>query len=64
MKHVGGRVGELRLGQRVGPPVGRLLLLGDLDAEQFARQVLEPVPVGVGAGELGGDLGAIDRGRP
>ena len=32
----------------------------EFDADEFARQILEPVPVGVGAGELGGDLGAID----
>src|SRR5262245_3561062 len=42
-------------------PVGALLLLRQLDAEHFANQILEAVAVGVGAGELGGDLGAIDR---
>ena len=64
MQHVGGGVGELRVAERLRAPVGRLLLLGDLDAEQLARQILEAVPVGVGARQLGGDLGAIDRRRP
>ncbi len=27
---------------------------------QLARQILQPMPVGVGSGELRGDLGAID----
>ena len=51
------------LRQRVGAPVRRLLLLREIDAEQFLHEVLEPVPVGVGARELGGDLGAVDRAR-
>src|SRR5664280_1740361 len=60
IQHVGGGVGQLRLAQSLRAPVGRLLLLGDLDAEQLARQVLEAVTIGVGARQLGGDLGAVD----
>ena len=38
-----------------------MLLLGQILAQQFLRQVLQPVPVGIGAHQLGRDLGAIDR---
>ena len=62
-EHVGGGIGELRLAERLRAPVRRLLLLGNLDAEQFAREILQAVPVGIGARQLGGDLGAIDRRR-
>ncbi len=64
MQHVRCGIGELRFAQRIGPPIGRLLLLGDLDVEQLARQVLESMPVGIGSRDLRGDLGAIDRARP
>ena len=47
----------------VGAPIGGLLLLGELDAEQLLGKVLEAVPVGEGAGEARGDLGAVDRPR-
>src|SRR5262245_59503169 len=50
MQHVGRRVGDLSIGQRGGTPVGQLLLLRYLDAEHVAHQVLETVPVGIGAG--------------
>ena len=63
MQHVGRRIARLRVGQFVGAPIGRLLLLRHVDAEQFAHQVLKPVLVGVGAGDPRGDLGAIDRRR-
>src|SRR5436190_19419821 len=53
MEDVGGGVGELRLAQRVGGPVGTLLHLRELDIEEVLDQVLEPVPVGVGTGQLG-----------
>src|SRR5665648_816107 len=51
------------LGQLGGAPVGGLLQLGQLDPEQFPAEVLETVPVGIGPGELRGDLGAIDGAR-
>ena len=60
MEDIGGGISELRVGQRLHPPVGRLLLLADLDPDEFAGEVFQPVPIRVGAGELGGDLGAID----
>ena len=47
----------------MGAPVGALLLLVELDAEEFLHQVLQAMPVGVGAGELGGDLGAVEGAR-
>src|SRR5918994_1604552 len=61
MKHVARSIAELRLAELGAAPVGTLQLLRQLDAEQLLAQVLEPVPVGVGAGELGRDLGAIYR---
>ena len=51
MQHVGGGIVELLLGQLGGTPVGGLLLLGQLDAEQVLAQILEAVPVGEGADE-------------
>ena len=61
VQDIRGGVGELLLGQRLGAPVGGLLLLGKVDAQQLPAEVLEAEPVGEGAGELGGDLGALDR---
>src|SRR5947207_1432483 len=63
MQHVGGGIGDLGLGQVGRPPVGELLLLGEVDPEQLAHEVLEPVLVGIGAGEPRGDLGAVERRR-
>jgi hypothetical protein len=51
IEHVVGRVGDLRLGQRIGAPVGGLLLLGNVLAEQFLGEVLEAMPVRLGAGQ-------------
>ena len=61
IEHVVGRVGDLRLGQRVGAPIGQLLLLGDVLAEQVLGQILQAMLVGVGATQPRGDLGAVDR---
>ena len=61
VEHVVGGVIQLARGERVRAPVGRLLLLGDLDAEQVAAEVLEAVAVGERAREAGRDLRAIDR---
>ena len=61
IEYVGGGVFELRLGQGLRPPVARLLLFGYVDPEQFVAKVLQPVPVGIGAHQFRGDLGAIDR---
>src|SRR6185437_1308640 len=54
-------IAELLVGQLGGAPIGGLLLFREVDAEQFLAQILEAVPVGEGANQLGGDLGAIDR---
>ncbi len=40
-----------------------MLLLGEIDPYEFAHHILEAVAVGIGAGELRGDLGAINRDR-
>ena len=62
IQHVRCRIFLLRVGQGFGPPVGCLLLLGHVDADQFLQQVFQPVPVGKGADQFCGDLGAPDRG--
>src|SRR4051794_19423254 len=49
MQYVGGGIGLLLLAELGRAPVRALLLLGELNAEQFARYVLQPVAIGVGA---------------
>ena len=49
VKHVGGGIGDLGVGELLGAPIGKLLLLGNVDAEEVADQILEPVLVGIGA---------------
>ena len=61
VQHVGGGIFELRFGKLAGAPVRRLLLLGNLEAEDLARQLLQAVAVGVGAHQPRGDLGAPER---
>ena len=61
MLDVGRRVFELLVGEAFGAPIGGLLLLGDIYAEQLPAQVLERLAVGEGAGQARGDLGALDR---
>src|SRR5579883_3362848 len=56
VQHVARGVGELLLAQRGGAPIGGLLLLVELDAEELAAEILEAVAVGKGARQLGGDL--------
>ena len=63
VEDVGGRIFQLGRGQLSGAPVRALLRLGQVHARQFAHHILQPVPVGIGAGQLGRDLGAIDRPR-
>jgi hypothetical protein len=60
VKHVRGRIFELRIRKLFLAPIGRLLLLGKIDAEQFAHDILQPRPIGIGPHEARGDLGAID----
>src|SRR5262245_54109648 len=55
MQHVGSGIGELWLGQLSGTPVRELKLLGEVDVQKFACQVLEAMLVGIGAGESRGD---------
>ena len=40
-----------------------ILVLGNVDAEQFAAQIFQAMAVGEGASQFGGYLGAIDRDR-
>src|SRR5258706_7939823 len=63
VEHVGRRIGKLGVAEGVGAPVGRLLLLRHIDAEQFPCEVLEAVLVGVGAGKARGGPRAIHRCR-
>lgn len=50
VEHVGGGIFELRRRKNVGGPIGRLLLLGNVDVEKFLEIVLETVPVRIGGG--------------
>ena len=61
VQHIGSGVCQLLRRELHGAPVGRLLLFGQFDPEQFLAEVLEAVLVGEGADELGGDLGALNR---
>jgi hypothetical protein len=47
----------LRIGQLRRSPIRGLLLLGDIDAHTLLQQVFQPMAVGEGADQLGGDLG-------
>jgi len=40
VQHVGSGVGDLCIGQRVGAPIGELLLLRDVDSQHFAHEIL------------------------
>jgi hypothetical protein len=60
-KDISSRILELLRTESLGTPVGALLLFRQLDSQQFATQILEAVPIGVGANQLGCDLGAVDR---
>jgi len=64
MEHVGRGVALLLDGERLPAPVGLLLLLRDVDAEQLLAQILEAVAVGVRPREPGRDLGAVVRVGP
>src|ERR1700730_3679745 len=63
VQNVGGGIGELGVSELRGTPIGTLLLLGKIDPQKFAHQILEAVLVRVGAGELRGDLSAKDWAR-
>ena len=58
---IGGGIILLRVGQAGCAPVARLLHFRQLFAEQLADQLLQSVPIGIGAGQLAGDLGAKHR---
>ena len=62
VKHIRGGIGFLRFGQIGRPPIRCLLHLGDVGIEQLLQKVFKSVAVGERADQLGGDLGAIDRG--
>ena len=63
MRDIVGGIGELLFGQLGRTPIRTLLLLRQIDVEQLLHQILQPVPVGIGAHQLGRDLGAVDRRR-
>ena len=62
IKHILCRIGFLRVGQHMRTPVRTLLLLVGFNAHQFPQQILQAMPVGIGAGNFGGDLGAVEWG--
>src|SRR5512138_578617 len=47
VQHVGGGVGKLRLAEAVSAPVARLLLLRQVDVQDLAHQILQPVAISV-----------------
>src|SRR5512145_1829489 len=57
MEHVGRGIAKLSGRQFGRSPVGRLLLLREIDVEEVFAQILETVPVGEGAGQPRRDLG-------
>jgi hypothetical protein len=59
--HVLGGILLLRIRQHGCAPVGTLLLLGQVDAQHVAHQILQAVAVGIGAHQLGRHLGAEHR---
>src|SRR5262249_36116641 len=61
MQYVAGGIVELLLGELWRAPIGGLLLLRQLDAEKLAGEIFKAMAVGEGAGNPGGDLGAVDR---
>src|SRR5713101_6905315 len=63
VQHIGCRIGDLSVREISAAPVGQLLLLGNLDAEEIADEILEPMLVGVCARKPRGDLRAINRAR-
>ena len=60
VKNVRRRIRELRLAQSRGRPIGRLLLLGQFNAQELAGQVLKAMAIGLGPDQFGRDFGAID----
>ncbi len=52
IKHIGSRIFQLLLAQILSTPIRALLLLGQIDIQQFPAQILEAVPVGIGAHQL------------
>jgi hypothetical protein len=60
-RHVGDRVADLLRGQARARPVGVAGDLVELDVEQLEQVVLQPVAVGVGAGELARGARAVER---
>lgn len=61
VQHIRSRIIHLFGRQLRRAPVGRLLLLGDIHADEVAAQVFKPVAVGEGAHQFRGDFGAVDR---
>jgi hypothetical protein len=61
MQNVARSVCFLRVRQCRGPPVRRLLLLRQINFEEFAADIFQPVPVGVGSRQPRGNFRAVDR---
>src|SRR5438270_182937 len=58
--HVTGSIVALRVAELVGAPVAGLLLLRDVDVQKVLDEILEAVPVGVGAHEARGRSSAVN----
>src|SRR5579862_8370010 len=63
VKNIGGGVTLLLLGERWRAPIRGLLLLRELDPQQLAAEIFQPVLIGEGARELRCDLGTVYRRR-
>src|SRR5829696_4120932 len=59
--HVQRRILLLRIREDRCSPIRALLLLGEIDAQHFLDNVLEPMLVGISPRDLGSDLRAIER---
>jgi hypothetical protein len=59
IQHVLRRIFFLCCRQHMGAPVGTLLLLVGINAEEFAQQVFQAMTISISAGDFRGDLGAI-----
>ena len=60
---IASRIILLRFAQNRPAPIARLLLFGDIGAEQFLHQLLQAMAIGEGPGKARSDLGAEKRGR-
>ena len=63
MQHIRSGIGHLFCREFRRTPIRRLLLLGQIHAQQFPAQILEPMPIRKSPHQLGSDFGANHRRR-